>query len=193
MISTDNKIFTVDNFLFPETCKFLIKNFSKDLKPTSKVGIFAGPNADISSGANLISGNNKISNNLNIYDPISVDLFTSICTNIEKTVSSIFNKNLKLRSYFYTHMVAGGKNGFHVDNKNYKDDYSAILYLSDDYSGGELYFPKIDTLITPKPGSLITFFGDSDLMHEVREVINGDRINIVCFLTEGDNDENKDN
>lgn len=184
----DNKLFIVENFIFPETCKFLIDSFSDSVKETSKPAVFAGPNADLTTDANMVSGINKISSDAN---NIAIDLFTSICTNIEKSVSNIFNKNLKFRSYFYSHMTAGAKNPPHVDNKIYKNDFSAILYLSEDYEGGEIHFPKIDVSLKPNSGTLIAFFGNLELGHEVKEVVNGNRVNIVCFLTEEYNVNNQ--
>ena len=63
-------------------------------------------------------------------------------------------------------MKKGGKNDLHVDNynKKYSNDYSAILYLTDSYSGGEINFPERKLNIKPKPGTLITFIGTKDLV-----------------------------
>lgn len=48
--------------------------------------------------------------------------------------------------------------------------YAAVLYLNDDYSGGELFFPKKDFKIKPKPGSLVIFPGTEEFEHGVRKV-----------------------
>jgi prolyl 4-hydroxylase len=32
--------------------------------------------------------------------------------------------------------------------------FSSILYLNDDFDGGETVFPKIDKIIKPKPGNI---------------------------------------
>jgi hypothetical protein len=180
-------IFFIDNFLFKETCDLLVSTFSKkNLKQSEKPGVFGGPSRGENDKFN-INGLQKIneeSDDKNVN--IGIDFFTGILTNIEKTTSEIFNKDLVLKSYFYSHMKKGGYNHLHVDNYNdkYSKDYSAILYLTDSYSGGNLNFPKQNLNIKPKPGTLITFVGTKELAHEVQEVIDGDRVNIICFLVE---------
>jgi hypothetical protein len=183
----DNKLFILEEFIFPETCQLLIDGFSKNLKNIGKPGIAGGPGGDEKRDAWKTSGLHKISGKTeNPSENISIDLFTSICTNIEKTVSSVFKKDLVLRSYFYSHMTEGGKNSLHVDNysEDYSQDYSAILYLSDSYEGGLIHFPKLETSLRPEPGTMLTFIGNEDLEHEVQEVISGNRVNIICFLNE---------
>jgi len=196
MKNIDNKIFILEDFIFPETCNFLIDIFSKKLNDTDKIGIAGGPGRDKDGRASKTSALHKIENKSedSLYN-IGIDFFTSICTNIEKTVSSIFKKDLVLKSYFYSHMTEGGKNPMHFDNysEDYAEDYSAVLYLSNNYDGGILNFSKISTKLKPNPGTLLTFIGTEDLEHEVQEVISGNRVNIICFLNERENNENQNN
>jgi hypothetical protein len=198
------KLFVVEDFIFSDTCDFLIDEFSKDLKSVGSPGIFRGPvgdtnksinNKTINKNANTISGMNKILNkSKNSHENIAIDLFTSICTNIEKTLSQIFKKDLALKSYFYSHMKTGGVNSLHVDNyfEDQSDDFSAILYLSDSYEGGEINFPQIGIELKPKPGTLLAFVGNKELEHEVKYVDSGDRVNIILFLNERRKHENQD-
>jgi hypothetical protein len=191
----ENKIFYVQNFLFPETCELLVSTFSKEnLKESEKPGVFSGPNDGPNGGSNKnenvlfsVDGIEKINCETNDKGiNLGIDIFTGTLTNIEKTVSKIFNKNLILKSYIYSHMKKGGKNELHFDNysEEYLKDYSAILYLTDSYSGGSLNFPEQNLIIKPKPGTLITFIGTEDIKHEVQEVVDGNRVNIICFLVE---------
>ena len=202
MENIKDKLFIVYDFIFPETCKFLVDQFSKELKDTGQTGIFRGPVGhenylskaeNINKSASSVSGINKISEKTNIHDyNIAIDIFTSACTNIEKTVSQIFNKPLLLKSYFYSHMKSGGLNGLHRDNylQDQSDDFSAILYLSDNYEGGSINFPKIGIDFKPSAGTLLAFIGNEELEHQVKEVISGDRVNIICFLSERKKNEN---
>lgn len=202
MENVKDKLFIVYDFIFPETCKFLVDQFSKELKDTGQTGIFRGPVGhenylskaeNINKSASSVSGINKISEKTNIHDyNIAIDIFTSACTNIEKTVSQIFNKPLLLKSYFYSHMKSGGLNGLHRDNylQDQSDDFSAILYLSDNYEGGSINFPKIGIDFKPSAGTLLAFIGNEELEHQVKEVISGDRVNIICFLSERKKNEN---
>jgi hypothetical protein len=196
MKQLSKNLFVVEDFIFSDTCDFLINEFSKNLKSIGSSSIFRGPvgdinknidNKTINKNADTISGMNKILNkSKNSYENIAIDLFTSICTNIEKTLSQIFKKDLALKSYFYSHMKAGGANPLHVDNyfEDQSNDFSAILYLSDSYQGGEINFPQIGMELKPRPGTLLAFVGNKELEHEVRSVYSGDRVNIIFFLKE---------
>jgi hypothetical protein len=61
--------------------------------------------------------------------------------------------------------------------------YAAILYLNDDYAGGELFFDKIDVTLKPKPGTLILFPGSEKYHHGVKPVEDGPvRYVVVGFI-----------
>ena len=60
-------------------------------------------------------------------------------------------------------------------------DISSIIYLSDDFSGGELEFPDIGMIVEPSAGSAIFFTGNEEYMHRVRPVISGSRMTCTGF------------
>ncbi|MGB0902449.1 prolyl hydroxylase family protein [Halocynthiibacter sp.] len=45
--------------------------------------------------------------------------------------------------------------GTNPDCENYGRIFTAVLYLNDDFSGGETVFPRIDVTVRPKAGSLV--------------------------------------
>ena len=57
------------------------------------------------------------------------------------------------------------------------------LYLNDEYTGGELYFPDYEISVKPKPGQLIMFPGGHEFKHGVSTVTSGDRYTMASFLT----------
>ncbi len=57
----------------------------------------------------------------------------------------------------------------------------ALIYLNDDYEGGEIGFPEYDIIIKPKFGELVIF--PCHFLHEVKEVINGERCTLPLFYT----------
>lgn len=59
--------------------------------------------------------------------------------------------------------------------------YSSLIYLNDDYEGGELYFPEYDFAIKPEVGTLICFKGDENTLHGVKKVTDGIRYTISLF------------
>lgn len=61
----------------------------------------------------------------------------------------------------------------HEDTHTPRSIINCLLYLTDDYEGGEIFFPEVDISIKPKAGSVVVF--DSDLMHGVAAVKSGIR------------------
>jgi len=77
----------------------------------------------------------------------------------------------------------GSSLGNHADNA-YEDGrpnyvpwrtYSAIIYLNDDYTGGEFYFKKYAYDLKPETGLLVGFTAGTNHIHGVREVTTGTR------------------
>jgi hypothetical protein len=95
-------------------------------------------------------------------------------------------------------LVTGAKNGLHsdmymLDGSSWNDgsgredelEYSALLYLSDygnDFTGGDIIFPKQDLKILPKKGMLVFFRGDLEHPHEVSEITGGSRHAMIMFF-----------
>jgi hypothetical protein len=62
-------------------------------------------------------------------------------------------------------------------------DLASLFYLNDDYTGGELYFPKQNIQFKPKPGAAYFFPGDMNYIHGVTEVKKGIRYTCPFFWT----------
>ena len=60
-------------------------------------------------------------------------------------------------------------------------DISSILYLTENFEGGNLVFPDLDIEIEPSAGSVVYFPGDRKHMHEVTEVLSGNRSTCNSF------------
>lgn len=59
--------------------------------------------------------------------------------------------------------------------------YSSLVYLNDDYDGGELYFPDHNFSIKPEAGTLICLKGDEHSLHGVKKVESGIRYTVSLF------------
>jgi hypothetical protein len=61
---------------------------------------------------------------------------------------------------------------------------SILVYLNDEYEGGELYFPDLDFGIRPKKGMMITFPGNLYYTHGVAPVTSGTRYTLSqwCYF-----------
>jgi hypothetical protein len=62
-----------------------------------------------------------------------------------------------------------------------KRDISSIIYLSDDFKGGELVFPDLGIFIQPVAGSAIYFAGTEEYMHQVTPLLSGTRLTCTGF------------
>jgi Rps23 Pro-64 3,4-dihydroxylase Tpa1-like proline 4-hydroxylase len=79
----------------------------------------------------------------------------------------------------------GTKLKLHVDDLGYVTDnhLPTLIYLNDDYEGGELSFATHDVTIKPKVGDLIIFPGNMHYAHEVKEVLSGVRYTLPIWFT----------
>lgn len=59
--------------------------------------------------------------------------------------------------------------------------YSSLIYLNDDYEGGELYFPEHNFSIKPEVGTLICLKGDEHSLHGVKKIESGTRYTVSLF------------
>jgi hypothetical protein len=74
------------------------------------------------------------------------------------------------------HWGPGVEMGLHVDDLG-KESYhmASLIYLNEDYDGGEIYFQTHDVTIKPKTGDLVMFPGNLNYAHKVLPVLRGDR------------------
>jgi predicted 2-oxoglutarate/Fe(II)-dependent dioxygenase YbiX len=81
----------------------------------------------------------------------------------------------------YQDVHADGETAAGWPGYNYIVDYGSILYLNDDYEGGELFFPKYNIHLKPKPGTLVFFPSTNMYAHGVTEVTDGIRFTSPHF------------
>jgi hypothetical protein len=62
-------------------------------------------------------------------------------------------------------------------------DFASVIYLNDDYAGGEIFFPNQGIELRPEPGTLVLFPGTLRYLHGVRRVNRGMRQTIASFIT----------
>ena len=93
--------------------------------------------------------------------------------------STWITKNYTIRRY-----RTGGDMGSHVDknteNPENSMDWTALIYLNDDYEGGELVFDDLGFKLKPSAGSII-FFPCLE-SHRVKEVLSGTKTYIFLFI-----------
>ena len=90
-------------------------------------------------------------------------------------------------SFMYPHVDIVGyvqKEGENVpDHLNkWSGHLSSVIYLNDNYDGGELYFPDHNLEIKPGAGDYITWPGNRWYQHGVKEVKNGVRYTLSTWV-----------
>lgn len=67
--------------------------------------------------------------------------------------------------------------------KSVDRDLSTVIFLNDDFQGGEFVFPDLRVRIRPEPGLLIAFPSSQFYLHQVDPVISGTRYAMVNWMT----------
>ena len=60
-------------------------------------------------------------------------------------------------------------------------DFGTIIYLNDNFEGGETYYPEYNIHVKPKKGALAVHPGGLDHLHGVTKVIGNTRYTIASF------------
>lgn len=78
--------------------------------------------------------------------------------------------------------------GPHIDSNDPTDKkhpvVSGVMYLNDDYDGGELLFPNQSLSIKPEAGSVILFPSHNPYIHHPQKILNGNKYMVPLFWYE---------
>jgi hypothetical protein len=167
-----------NNFLTAEECKILTKVFEDEDQPWSMSAFFE------SYGMSIMP-----------EDPIlekyglPKDYFGKLATRLQKVVEDAHKRPTKSVSSHAQKWEIGAFAPFHSDNTDMNGNPSAweksklvcLLYINDNYEGGELDFRDHDISIKPISGQLITFPGGFNNVHQVLPVRGATRHTIGAF------------
>jgi predicted 2-oxoglutarate/Fe(II)-dependent dioxygenase YbiX len=157
---------------------FISKELAKEIE------LFLRPKAEVNPKG-------KLSKQLYPFD-VSNETYIQIKSIIEDIQRQFGfpEDKIKINRVLYQVLREGEFLGYHVDDGGGVDGYgaigySALLYLNNDYEGGEILFYHEEggqTAYKPDPGALIYFKGDKQYPHSVNEVTGGERANIILFF-----------
>lgn len=88
------------------------------------------------------------------------------------------SKNYTIKKY-----DTGQEISAHADrnkDKFHTFDWTALIYLNDDYTGGELYFDDLDITLSPSAGSILFF--STDEIHTARKVLSGHKYFMFFYI-----------
>lgn len=118
---------------------------------------------------------------------------------IEKFYGQLFFTPINLS---FNRWMVGDSQGAHCDNghadgelilekrgnepppvpiSEHLNDVGAVLYFTEEFSGGEIFFDRLGYQVKPKAGMLITFPAYHSFTHGVKELIEGERITMTSF------------
>jgi predicted 2-oxoglutarate/Fe(II)-dependent dioxygenase YbiX len=120
----------------------------------------------------------------------------SLRAKFQEVAESIFNRELKNLSLSAHKWLVGAFADYHSDNTELDGTPNAwrenklvtILYLNDDYEGGELVFKDHPIKISPKAGTLVVFDVGFDNIHAVTEVTSGTRWTMLSSFDYADSE-----
>lgn len=176
----EKNIFYYDNFLTPEILEWLWSEIN-DERPWQGVG----------------SG----------YDNVEVDEDNSWFKNVKALKDEEMQKVLwaRLDEFMPTHGLTGERTfqyprsimrypvgnmmGAHFDGDPdfpgiNKIKWAGVMYINDDFEGGEIKYRNFDISMKPVPGRLIIHHGGKDYLHEVSTITSGVRYMMNTFVSD---------
>lgn len=63
------------------------------------------------------------------------------------------------------------------------NDIATLIYINDNYDGGDIYFPELGISIKPGIGDLVCFPDTPDFVHGVKPITNGTRYTSPRWIT----------
>jgi hypothetical protein len=90
---------------------------------------------------------------------------------------------------FVKYEGAGTHFKIHADHgPTYVTTVSIVVYLNDDYEGGELWFPRFDLEFKPKAGDIAVFPSTYIYEHASQDMVSGTKYSVVIMSDYNDRD-----
>lgn len=123
-------------------------------------------------------------------------LVRRVAETARQILSTTTSATLFIETIMLCRLGQGGMHPLHADNcmqdskgnwvQNHTPDrkVSCILYLGQEFTGGQIRFANQNKTIVPRTGLLIAFPSDKHYAHEVFPVQSGFRYTVAIFLTD---------
>lgn len=170
----DSPLYVVEDFLSKEQCQILIDCYERNVE------MFAEK-----TGEKFWDGRY-----IQMHDIMHHEIDATRILQQIRHISSMYVINEFVNGepiYPDTAQIVGWKEGMemrpHADNmmpdggpnNSPHRNYTTIIYLNDDYEGGNTYFPSLGVRVAPKAGSLVVFGAGYEYVHGVTMVTRGKR------------------
>ena len=183
-----SKVFEKDNFLSEAECGLLI-NYQKS-HSVNDIDKWSLQDHDTNWSSRTVT-----------LDKVDND-FVRRLVEIVHYKTSILCANSYNVNYVYpefsnlVYWAPGMSLGVHADNMWIDDpekphysshrDFSAVIYLNDDYEGGKTFFNDTGYEVEPKTGKLIYFTSCKEDAHGVTEIVSGHRYSFALWFTKNE-------
>lgn len=136
---------------------------------------------------NLMSfGKHVQSGFVEVERPVEI---SDVIWRIKEQVELIAQKELVVKHYYVRQYDEESEVSEHSDDSSGLDNqlngtiYSALLYMNNDFVGGELVFTKLRVVVHPEPGRLVMFPSNREYAHKTTSLVNGGKCVLAVFLT----------
>lgn len=183
IITHKNDVFEVENFFTKEESKALVDYFEAGKDSWQHTCFY---NARVMDPiAPWQTGKSEV---------IDEDYMKSLRFKLQQLAEKLFSRDLKNLSLSAHKWLEGAFADYHSDNTELDGTPNAwrenklvtIIYLNDDYSGGELVFRDHQIKIAPKTGTVVVFDVGIDNVHGVTEVSAGNRWTMLASFDYAD-------
>jgi predicted 2-oxoglutarate/Fe(II)-dependent dioxygenase YbiX len=188
----------IPNFISAEDCKFLT-NYADD-KTAVDLSVFDAEKANQTGKLEWETDKNVRDTQSVEYDSAIADTFNKMIGHaVSNFINPYYDINLQsAEAVQYLKYGVGGHYSPHIDGealwhnketntlewrKNIERDISILVYLNNEYEGGELVFPNQHITLNPKAGMLVAFPSNHNFLHGVMPVTKGTRYALVSWAS----------
>ncbi|GAA5091745.1 2OG-Fe(II) oxygenase [Chryseobacterium ginsengisoli] len=160
------QIFLIENYLSDSECDRYIELTQDKVFEEAKINM---------GGRQMMSKGVRNNDRLMIFDKdLAKNLFEKASEFLPQTHEDYnvldFNEMFRIYKYSPGQRFKMHRDGSYIRNENEKSFYTFLIYLNDDFEGGETEFENLFT-VAPKKGSALVFY--HPLRHEGKTLISG--------------------
>ena len=179
---TSIEIIKIPNFISDEECAILVDAFENNALKNSANGFW----------------DNMIVYPAKLTDRDILELKINTSTRTRKAILDLYKpKEIFSDSIMLCQWDVGKQLTSHIDNQDSHEystpwrTYSSLVYLNEDFEGGEIFFPRLNEALKPATGMLVIFSSGPEHEHGVKAVTAGQRYTMPSWYTSDEAHKNE--
>ena len=101
-----------------------------------------------------------------------------IVNRVSDHIHKVFGVRLEIEEAQIQNWIEGSESLPHTHERWPQVGYNSLIYLNNNFEGGEFYTPNVT--VKPEPG-LLTLFDGSQTEHGLNKVLNNDRFTLIFW------------